>query len=134
MLNRIKRSNLKSGFFFRTLRNKKDTRPGLSGSLKRATEPQGSSTSQELSKFPPRRRTENSGRTKTSKKINLVEQKWSKNVFLNAKLTSPFYKLQPEVVCIPEIEKKSKIDAMRLSAKRGAQKTIFLQICPCFVA
>ena len=107
MLNRIKRSNLKSVFFFRTLRNKKDTRPGLSGSLKRATGPQGSSTNQELSKFPLRRRTENSGRTK-HQKINLVEQKWSKNVFLNAKLTSPFYKLQPEVVCIPEIENKIK--------------------------
>ena len=45
----------------RTLRNRKVTRRGSSGSWRRETARRGSLTNHESSKFPPRRRTENCG-------------------------------------------------------------------------
>ena len=56
------KSNLK--FLIRTLRNKKDTKPGLSVLWRKDNEQPESSINPESSKFLPKKRKANSGRTR----------------------------------------------------------------------
>ena len=71
--------------FYRTLRNKRVIRPGLSALLRRVRELRGSLTSLEWSKSPPRRRRESSG--KHSRHLRHLLSTQTSSLNLHPKLT-----------------------------------------------